>query len=182
MPKISRCEVHKTLVLKMISDDCSLKEIGRAVGTTGNRVKDWVLRNGIDKKFPKAGTGSKNSNWKGGRRPTAAGYVLIYAPNHPHSDGCYVWEHRLVMEKMIGRILLPKEVVHHRNGKKGDNRPENLQLFSENRQHLAHELKGRIPKWTPDGLARMKKGVEKAANVRRGKTRDQIKQHAGWLR
>lgn len=45
-------------------------------------------------------------------------------------NGVQVFEHREVMEEMIGRPLMKGERVHHRNGKRDDNRPENLELWT----------------------------------------------------
>lgn len=75
--------------------------------------------------------GAKSRPWKGGTT-TVRGYVMIYAPDHPACQGnkrLYVHEHRLVMEKHLGRYLEPHEHVHHRNGVKSDNRIENLELW-----------------------------------------------------
>jgi len=73
--------------------------------------------------------GERSAYWKGGR-VKAAGYIKIWSPNHPRNVYGYVYEHRLIMEKHLGRFLNPKEVVHHINKITDDNRIENLKLFS----------------------------------------------------
>ena len=71
--------------------------------------------------------GSKHNAWKGGRHVSSGGYVLIYFPNHPAADkNRYVSEHRLVWEQTHNRLLPEGWVIHHLNGIKTDNRPENL--------------------------------------------------------
>lgn len=87
--------------------------------------------------------GDKHPNWKGGRKKQN-GYIFIHSPNHPHANSKgYVYEHRLVIEKHMGRTLLPTEIVHHINNIRDDNRIENLILFAGIGEHLRFHLKGK---------------------------------------
>lgn len=120
----------------------------------------------------KAHYGEKNPSWNGGVT-VCKGYRHILTPNHPHArNSGYVAEHRLVMEKHIGRYLTPGEVVHHINGDTMDNRIENLELFSSNAEHLAETLKGQCPNWTPEGKANMQAAADRkkeSARLRKAK-------------
>lgn len=100
--------------------------------------------------------GKRHARWKGGRK-RGQGYVRILNPDHPNAD-CdgYVAEHRLVMEKHLGRYLESWEIIHHINGIRDDNRTENLQLFPRKSEHDAltfagnayiQMLEGKAKKW-----------------------------------
>jgi len=82
-------------------------------------------------------------------------------------------EHRLVMEKMIGRYLLPNEVVHHKDKNGKNNHPSNLQLFSENGEHLAYELLRQTPNWSPEGFEKMRQSRREYWSRQRAKKQAQ---------
>lgn len=64
-------------------------------------------------------------------RKDKAGYVLLWEPTHPNkSMKGWQYEHRLVVERAIGRYLSSDEQVDHINQVKDDNRSENLQVLS----------------------------------------------------
>lgn len=84
------------------------------------------------------------TNFRGYRKVTGKGYVMVRAPDdHPRpcvvSHGTkYVLEHRLVMERHLGRYLLKREVVHHRDENPANNRIGNLRLFASDAEHRRH--------------------------------------------
>lgn len=58
------------------------------------------------------------------------GYMWLYKPDHPNAKtNGLVAVHQMVMADILGRSLLPGENVHHKNGIRSDNRPENLELW-----------------------------------------------------
>ena len=82
--------------------------------------------------------GKSNPNWRGGITIHCKGYIYRYAPGHPRASNGYVFEHILVAEKMLGRYLRPGETVHHKNGRKADNRPENIHVFDSPGAHVRY--------------------------------------------
>jgi predicted RNA-binding Zn-ribbon protein involved in translation (DUF1610 family) len=72
------------------------------------------------------------------------GYLLVSA-QHPRAFKGQIFEHILVLEKKLGRYLLPGEVTHHKNGIKNDNRPENLEVKLESEHNSFHNT-GKILK------------------------------------
>lgn len=148
------------------------ERLGMGLSTVEKYARSWdipcsaMARWTLDRRRKRSSryTGSGNPAWKGGRH-LSGGYWYIHAPEHPHSTkkGCAL-EHRLVMEAHLGRLLLRREVVHHIDGDSLNNAIENLQLFDSNGTHLAHELKGRVPRWSDEGRERIL-----AASRRKGK-------------
>jgi len=75
-----------------------------------------------------------------GAKGLAKKYKSVPAPNHPNADSNgWILEHRLIMSDLLGRPLTPTENVHHINGDRTDNRPENLELWN------THQPKGQRP-------------------------------------
>jgi hypothetical protein len=110
----------------------------------------------------KGRSGPESHEWEGGMTHAKGGYVLVYVPSHPHPNkGRYVLQHRLVMEQHLGRFLEPEEVVHHKDGNRQNNAPDNLELWQRNGDHLQGTLKGHVPEWTAEGKARMIEGSHK---------------------
>ncbi len=89
----------------------------------------WVQRDGAICRT--CYTPEHHGRWKGGKTTTKQGYVMLSGHSwHPNATkGGRLLEHVKVMSDILGRGLLPNENVHHKNGVRNDNRPENLELW-----------------------------------------------------
>jgi transposase-like protein len=94
--------------------------------------------------------GPESHAWKGGQYKMG-GYIYIYAPDHPRvkrskdPNRRYIAEHILIWEQLHQRSLPPNWVIHHVNGIKTDNRPENLVGYPKKKHdQLIPELGKRI--------------------------------------
>jgi hypothetical protein len=145
-----------------ITERLSTRACGILLSTTASTIREWLLRAGVQARSisdakqgqkpalhtVEASVRSRRRNPIEGRgvigyKMRADGYVDIYRPDHPDASKTgYIREHRLVFESGIGRRLLRREIVHHKNGIKSDNRFENLELLSRS-EHMKHHYEDR---------------------------------------
>ena len=123
-------EATKEEIKRLYNIPLSISAIASKTGITKESIKKILLKAGIDLKDRyfwisqrmKKTTGTKHFNWKGGKYKSE-GYI------HVKSDRCksgYIGEHILVWEKTYNKRLPKGWLVHHLNGIRDDNRPENL--------------------------------------------------------
>ena len=119
-------------LIRQSSIECICSFCGKTIHTQANRVNrnsnNFCNKECYVKWLPNTLKAHKNPSWKGGRVTTHEGYIRKYMPEHPNSNHQYILEHRFVMEKKLGRYLTKNEIVHHLNGIRDDNRPENLHV------------------------------------------------------
>lgn len=146
---ISREEFKTTLIDLYISKEMSINEIARKFNVTQTvirrRMKEFEIPFRDTDVARKMYRGEKHHSWKGGKRKSD-GYVQIKKPNHPKADSSgYVYEHRYLVERELGRYLNSDEHIHHVNGIKDDNRLENLQVVTPS-EHVRIHAKLRASK------------------------------------
>lgn len=122
----------------------SLAQIGKKYGVFGTMINIKMHNFGISLRGKRDTLPTYQctyrKSWKGGRFTEKSGYVNIFVDKtNPYysmagKDG-YIKEHRLVVAQHLGRPLLRSEIVHHKNGIRGDNRIENLELFPSSAKH-----------------------------------------------
>jgi hypothetical protein len=161
------------LLKRLIEVDClTHPEVARILKCSRTTIGRLCRKHNLKTQRTGPRAGDRHPDWKGGR-VKLGGYWYIYSPEHPgRTKQRRVAEHRLVVEKHIGRYLTRKEVVHHIDGNPENNDISNLVLFSNNGEHLKTELLGRCPKWTEEGKRRISEGIRKAASRRKLKVCD----------
>lgn len=92
----------------------------------------WVYYNRNLEQFIRGKADENNPAWRGGVS-IKCGYTFIKVGRRKYKQ-----EHRIVMEKLLGRELGRREVVHHINGNRADNRPENLTIMSQSEHVRTH--------------------------------------------
>lgn len=87
--------------------------------------------------------GKENPNWKGGKLVASNGYVIVRVGKDHHLSDIrgYAYEHRIVAESKLGRRLEDGEQIHHINGNRSDNRPENIEVCQDAAHHLVKHRK-----------------------------------------
>lgn len=125
-------EVPIDRMIQLYESGLTQEEVAKELGTTQKVIWKRMKEIGYKARVAAKRNQRKENNdyWRGGRTRHSNGYVYVKQKGHPRAlkAGDYVLEHILVAEKVIGRYLRPDEIVHHINGIKDDNRPENLYI------------------------------------------------------
>lgn len=131
------------------SKEYSIPEIADLLAVAVPTLERRMLILGLKSVRGRGSPMEKNYFWNGGRFVDVDGYVLVKCPGHPYAENRgYVREHRLVMEKKLGRFLEPTEVVHHKDRNPANNDPDNLEVYLNNSEHFLaeHSVHQRDPK------------------------------------
>lgn len=134
--RISNVELQR--LAKKYVKGASVASLASSVGLHTSTLARKFKAAGVPLRAPGFHRGEKHPGWVGGRHFADDGYIRVWVPSdspfasmaqkHGDASGGYCLEHRLVMARKLGRVLLPQETVHHVDGDRMNNSLENLQL------------------------------------------------------
>ena len=157
-------------LVEMISKGMTAVQIADELNVNQETVRKFARKRGL--KIERHNQQLENHPmWKGGTTLDRTGYILRrVTKDGPHGyliraiakrglagtdQTGYAPVHRIVMHDLLGRRLKKGEVVDHIDGDRTNNSSGNLRVFASNAEHLRVTLKGKVPRWTEDGWARM---------------------------
>lgn len=136
------CKYDNTIkrgVLDCYKQGFSTRDCANKFGIPRSTIRLWIIRAGISRTISEAAKRmEKSPNWKGGISFGNNGYRVTTTSSmggKRHRE----YEHRLIVEKALGRKLKHKEIVHHINGVNSDNRNCNLLVCSNEYHKWLHE-------------------------------------------
>lgn len=162
MPRDGYRKFDLDLIRSLCDGQRTSHEIAAQVGCSAKYVQKQMAKHDLRRLPQGPRHGAMNRQWQGGRTIDLDGYALVRSPlGHPSArvnpgkNFGLILEHRLVMETVLCRYLLPEEVVDHIDGLHLHNDPSNLRLFATNAGHLAATISGQKPDWSANGLTAM---------------------------
>lgn len=135
--QMNDADFKKYLYEEYVTKGKSADAIAQGLNVSSSVVLKYLKKYEI----PRRSRNTRSSCFQGGRNICSNGYVEIIIPGHPSTNTRgYVYEHRVVAEKRLGRYLRTDEVVHHIDGNKTNNAPENLIVLSNEQHATLHSL------------------------------------------
>ena len=128
-------EEHKARISASLTGKHALEETRQKMSESA--LTRLPMSNETKRRMSEARRGVNNPRFKG--EYTSNGYVYLWTPQGRRKRA------DLIMERMLGRPLLPKEQVNHKNLIRDDDTPENLELFANQSAHIIfHNRQGDI--------------------------------------
>lgn len=132
-----RIHVDDQWVIRQFENGHTAAEIANDLGCSLHPIKKAMRRLGLRraaKARPGMRAGKNNPAWKGGERSRNDGYVLVWTQEGERL------KHRVVMEAVMGRRLEDNEIVHHIDGDKSNNNPDNLVVMTQSEHTSVHAV------------------------------------------
>lgn len=120
---------EETLRDLYINKGLSTREVGKELGTSGRTITEWLHRHNIK-------TRAKGRYKQDHTLLTQNSYEIIHEDSTDNGD--ITKHHRLLAVAKYGFDSVSDKVVHHRNGVKWDNRPDNIELLTEEEHSRLH--------------------------------------------
>jgi hypothetical protein len=130
----NRINLDDNLIRELYLSGISGTKIAQRLNTSWPNIYNRLKEMGIKRRTnSESHLGQPAWNKKGGSIDQM-GYRVLWIKNR------LIREHRVVAEKMLGRPLQKGEIVHHKNGIRSDNRPENLEILPSQSVHMKHHF------------------------------------------